>query len=85
MYLAGIKVEQNSPPILPLSAGDELFSADMGNQSSGTVVNAAPSPGSGHDVLAVIQISSAEANQVRWKSPEGPALEIMPLPYPIDP
>jgi folate-binding protein YgfZ len=84
MYLAGIKVEPGTP-ILPVSAGDELFSADMGNQSSGTVVNAAPSPGSGYDVLAVVQISSAEASQFRWKSPEGPALEITPLPYLIDP
>ena len=84
MYLAGVKVEPGTP-ILPVSAGDELFSADMGNQSSGTVVNAAHSPGNGYDVLGVVQISSAEASQLRWKSPEGPALEIMPLPYPIDP
>jgi folate-binding protein YgfZ len=84
MYLAHVKI----PPATgatPVSAGDELFSADMGNQSSGTVVNAAPSPGGGCDLLAVIQISSAEASQVRWKSPEGPVLEIMALPYAIDP
>jgi folate-binding protein YgfZ len=85
MYLAAIKVEPGTAPILPVSAGDELFSADMGDQSSGTVVNAAPSPGGGFDALAVIQISSAEASQVRWKSPDGPKLEIMPLPYAIDP
>ncbi|WON74280.1 folate-binding protein [Nitrosospira sp. Is2] len=84
MYLAGIKV-QPGRAAMPIRAGDELFSADMGDQSSGTVVNAAPSPGGGYDVLAVIQISSAEASQIRWTSPDGPALEIMPLPYAVDP
>jgi hypothetical protein len=56
----------------------------MGEQSSGMVVNAAPSPSGGFDLLAVIQISSIETGQIRWKSPEGPVLEIMPLPYQVD-
>jgi tRNA-modifying protein YgfZ len=83
-YLAGIKVEPGSAA-MPIRAGDELFCADMGDQSSGTVVNAAPSPGGGYDVLAVLQISSAEASEIHWTSPDGPALEIVPLPYAVDP
>ena len=75
MYLAHI---QSATSIM---AGDELFSADMAEQSSGMIVNAAPSPDGGFDALAVIQMSSVEAGSVHWKSPDGPALEILPLPY----
>jgi len=32
-------------------------------------------------VLAVIQIASAEKNDVRWKSREGSALKFLSLPY----
>jgi folate-binding protein YgfZ len=78
MYLANIRpgISEN-----PVEAGDELFGADMGEQSVGMVVNASPSPDGGFDVLAVIQTSSVEATRVRWKSLAGPSLEIAPLPY----
>jgi len=75
MYLANIQ------SLKPVAAGDELFSADMAEQSSGMVVNAAPSPDGGFDVLAVIQASSVEAGKIHWQALDGPALEIMPLPY----
>ena len=61
--------------------GDRLFSADMGDQASGTVVNAVPADAGGCDVLAVIQRSSVDAGRVHWKSLEGPLLQFMPLPY----
>ena len=61
--------------------GDRLYSADLGAQSSGMVVNAAHAPEDGFDALAVIQITSAESRAVRWKSPAGPALKLLPLPY----
>jgi folate-binding protein YgfZ len=76
MYLAHIRAVET-----PVSAGDELFSADMGEQSSGMVVNATASPNGGFDVLAIVQTSSVEAGEVHWKALDGPALEIMPLPY----
>ena len=75
MYLAHVAT-QASP-----AAGDELYSPDMEGQASGMVVNAEASPDGGFDVLAVIQISSTEAGPVHWKTPEGPALEFLPLPY----
>jgi folate-binding protein YgfZ len=75
MYLANIQ------SVKPVAAGDELFSADMAEQSSGMVVNAAPSPDGGFDVLAVIQTSSVEASKIHWQALDGPTLEIMPLPY----
>jgi hypothetical protein len=81
MYLANVRLPGSETRV---EAGDELFSVDMGEQSSGMVVNAAPSPNGGFDLLAVVQISSVETGQIRWKSPEGPLLEIMPLPYPVD-
>lgn len=77
MVLANIK----PPPETTIQAGDELFSADMGEQSNGMIVNAAPAPDGGFDVLAVIQTSSIEAGKIQWMSLDGPALEIMPLPY----
>lgn len=81
MYLANVQLPGSETRV---EAGDELFSADMEGQPSGMVVNAAPSPDGGFDLLAVIQISSVETGQIRWKAPEGPVLEIMPLPYTVD-
>jgi folate-binding protein YgfZ len=76
-YLAHIETESTPEP------GDKLYSADMGEQSSGTIVNAAPSPGGGYDALAAIQMSSVEAGDVRWKAPDGAPLRFLPLPYEI--
>jgi len=64
-------------------AGDELFSADMEGQSSGMIVNAAPAPGGGYDVLASVQTSSHDTQAIHWKSLQGAALQFLPLPYPL--
>lgn len=66
-----------------IKAGDALYSADMGEQSSGNIVNAASSPNGGVDVLAVIQQSSIDASTIHWQSLQGPRLEIKSLPYPL--
>ncbi|MDT8364541.1 MAG: folate-binding protein [Nitrosomonas sp.] len=63
-----------------VTAGDPLFSHDMEQQASGMIINAAPSPKGGFDVLALIQISSAENHEIHWKIPTGPILTLMPLP-----
>lgn len=60
--------------------GDSLFSTEFGDQASGTVVNAAPAPEGGHDILAVIQSSCVTA-AVRWNAADGPVLEMRALPY----
>ncbi len=75
MYLANIAGSERPQP------GEKLYSSDFGEQACGTIVNAARSPEGACDVLAVIQIASAERGAVRWKSPEGPALSMLPLPY----
>lgn len=63
--------------------GDELFSDDMAEQACGMIVNSAPAPNGGFDVLAVIQISSAETNSIHWKSLDGPVLTMGVLPYDV--
>ncbi|MEK6594589.1 MAG: folate-binding protein [Pseudomonadota bacterium] len=61
--------------------GDKLYSADFGDQASGMIANAAPATAGGHDVLAVIQTTSMNAQPVHLNSPDGPPLELLPLPY----
>jgi folate-binding protein YgfZ len=75
MYLASIAGSEAPQP------GDKLYSPGFGEQACGTIVNAARSPEGGHDVLAVIQIASAGKGDVHWKSPDGTALKMLPLPY----
>ncbi|MCR4303003.1 MAG: folate-binding protein [Gallionella sp.] len=81
MYLAHLdtlaQIDSNETP----QPGDELFSADMEGQASGMLVNTAPSPSGGYDVLAVVQTSSHETQTVHWKSLQGAALQFLPLPY----
>jgi folate-binding protein YgfZ len=78
MYLAHIGSDAAPRP------ADRLYSADMGEQSSGMIVNAAPAAQGGYDVLAVMQITTIEGgNTVHWKIPDGPALAFLALPYPV--
>lgn len=77
MFLAHIAAA--TPP----APGDELYSPDTGSQASGMIVNAAPSPDGGYEALAVVQVASAEAGEVHWKSPDGPRLAFRPLPYQV--
>jgi len=64
--------------------GDKLYSPDFGDQACGTIVNATPSPEGGHELLASIQISATEKGSVKWKSLEGLALKMLPLPYALE-
>jgi len=76
MYLAHVAASAVPQP------GDLLYSAEMEGQHSGTVVNAAAAPGGGYDLLAVVQISSHQDQTLHLGSPQGAALEFLPLPYP---
>jgi tRNA-modifying protein YgfZ len=77
MYLANVASAEHLQP------GEKLYSPDFGEQACGTVVNAARSSEGGHDLLAVIQISAADRGNLHWKSPDGPALKLLPLPYSV--
>jgi folate-binding protein YgfZ len=73
MFLAHIDAEA--------APGDSLYSADIQGQATGTVVNAAPAPDGGFDVLAVAQVESANTQTLHLKAADGAALTLKPLPY----
>jgi folate-binding protein YgfZ len=80
MYRARVDGEQRPMP------GTELYSpSSESGQGAGRVVDAAPSPDGGFEVLAVLQISSAEAGDLRVGGADGPALELIDLPYSFEP
>lgn len=73
MFLAHVDAEA--------APGDSLYSADIEGQATGTVVNAAPAPAGGYDVLAVAQVESAATQTLHLKAADGAALSLKPLPY----
>jgi folate-binding protein YgfZ len=73
MFLAHVDAEA--------APGDSLYSADIEGQVTGTVVNAAPAPNGGFDLLAVAQIESANSQTLHLKAADGAALSLKPLPY----
>ncbi len=58
------------------AAGDALLGAD--GQSRGMVVNAAPAPDGGSDLLAVVQ-TNLDRDQLRLRSADGPGVRISEL------
>jgi folate-binding protein YgfZ len=60
--------------------GQSVYSGAFGDQSAGTIVNAAPAPEGGFDALVVAQIESLQRGDLRWKSPDGPRLEVRSHP-----
>lgn len=77
MFLAHVATDAAPQP------GNKLYSADMGDQASGVIVNAAASPAGGYDMLAVIQLSSVAAGVIHLGTPDGPALQLLDLPYSV--
>jgi hypothetical protein len=66
----------------PAAPAADLFADDLSGQAAGTVVNAAPAPDGGSELLAVVQSSSLDSGSVvRLGAPDGPPLELLPLPY----
>ena len=65
----------------PAAPADNLYSADIEGQATGTVVNAAPAPTGGFDVLAVAQVESANTQTLHLKAADGAELRLKPLPY----
>jgi folate-binding protein YgfZ len=63
--------------------GDRIYSQAFDDQPCGTVVNAAPAPGGGYDLLAVVQLAAAERGDARLSSVDGPPLTPLALPYAI--
>ena len=78
MYL--VHIQSETAP----QAGDPLFGQGPAEQSGGMIVNAQPSPQGGYDALAVILSTSLEAGAVTWKAFDGPALQLLSLPYSVE-
>ncbi|HEY4998447.1 MAG TPA: folate-binding protein [Usitatibacter sp.] len=60
--------------------GQSVYSAAFADQSAGTIVNAAPAPGGGFDALVVAQVEALARRDLRWRTPEGPPVEIRSHP-----
>ncbi|MCB1737864.1 MAG: folate-binding protein YgfZ [Gammaproteobacteria bacterium] len=60
--------------------GDELFADD---QATGKVIDAAPHQEGGHALLGVMRVAAREADDVRLGSADGPRLNFIELPYPL--
>lgn len=65
----------------PLQVGAEVFAAVDPEQPCGTVVQVAQSPDGGWDAIVSLQISSA--SEALRQGTDGPALTLLPLPYPL--
>ena len=65
---------------LPCAPGDGLVAASLGDAGRGTVVDAAPSPDGGFELLAVVPTAAIEAGDVRLKA-GGERLRPLGLPY----
>jgi tRNA-modifying protein YgfZ len=63
--------------------GDAIFAPDFLGQSAGTVIAVQPAPENGFDLLAVIQISSAEVGDLHLDSENGPVISLESLPYSV--
>jgi hypothetical protein len=74
-------VESDRPP----QPGNPLYASDVSDQSAGTVVSAEPAPNGGYDLLAVIQLTSAQHAELHLNSVHGSLLHIADLPYSVEP
>ncbi|HYJ19902.1 MAG TPA: folate-binding protein [Burkholderiales bacterium] len=77
-YLGEVKRQLRSGHVDHLAqAGDELVAA---GQKRAVVVNAAPSPEGGYDLLAVAQ-TAADGEPLYLRTESGPAIRLSTLPY----
>ena len=64
-----------------LAAGQEIFHASDPEQPCGTVAQAAAAPSGGWDAIVSMQISAATQGRLAVGAADGPALDLLPLPY----
>ena len=77
--LHGFHVATDSEP----PPGTRLYGPAFGATPCGTVINAAPAPDGGCDLLAVVQIAAIEAGALTLGALDGPQLTRVALPYSI--
>jgi folate-binding protein YgfZ len=66
-----------------MAAGEEIFIANDDSQPVATVVQAAPAPQGGFDAIISGQLAAVEAGGLHLGRNTGPALHMLPLPYPL--
>jgi tRNA-modifying protein YgfZ len=66
-----------------MDVGDEVFGPADATQACGTVAQAAASPHGGFDAIVSMQVAAALAGGLTVGAPDGAALELLPLPYPL--
>lgn len=69
----------------PPAPATPIFEAGSAGSPAGTVLNAAPAPGGGSDLLAVTAIAAVAAGDLRLGAPDGPRLATLDLPYVVPP
>lgn len=79
MYVAHVDSDTPPEPSAAIMAG-----ADSGERKVGEIVMAQPVPQGGVDLLAVIEIESANHHPLFLNTLDGPAVELKTLPYTID-
>ena len=78
MYRARVEGDDRPQP------SDEIFPSKADAQSVGKLVSAAPHPDGGFEALVVLQITSAESDEIlHVGANDGPALALEHLPYPF--
>ena len=66
-----------------MDAGDEVFGSADSAQPCGTVAQAAASPSGGFDAIVSMQVAAASSGGLTVGSPDGGALVLLALPYPL--
>jgi folate-binding protein YgfZ len=64
-----------------IAIASEVFDSADPTQPCGVVVQVASSPQGGFDAIVSTQTSSAASGNLRVGAPDGPTLEVLPLPY----
>jgi tRNA-modifying protein YgfZ len=77
LYGFHVAIDSEPPP------GMRLYGPAFGATPCGTVINAAPAPDSGCDLLAVVQIAAGEAGALTLGTLDGPQLTRVALPYSV--
>ena len=69
-------------PVEP-HVGQEVFHASDADQPCGLVAACAPNPAGGFDAIVSMQTSAAMGGALTGGGPQGAALNLLPLPYPL--
>ena len=67
----------------PMQVGQTVFSSHDPSQDCGTIAQAAQNGDTGGVAIACLQTAAADAATLHLGAPDGPLLQLLPLPYPL--